>query len=574
MLSSHTRHKLAETWINARPWVLGATGCALLFGLWYLLASSGPGRAVMEVPEAPAVDDPEFKRKVDEVAALEARYKVFAAAEIVSDEALAVLSEAVEKQRAIARSSLHGDYAQQQTLERLESELDAVRAKRVVGRIEQRMMDGEADVKAMRLEDAEAAYKEALELQRGINTGTAPSHFKNYVREAEIEKALTSLQVFPLNFEKEAALEKARKAVAEERWADALAAYTVARDALERINREFGATRYADIPGFDRISAEIDSLNASGIARELDEKESQGDAAERAGDYKAAAEAYAEALTRQQQINQLFARSRFMSSKRIESLETKLQTSRSHPLAAELARLDARISADLRRRRVVAAEQALPQAMQLTDKLAADFPRSRYVDGSLRIKLSYLGLKSADLKKLQDQVFDRLLPMVGISDRLLLASEVPQGLYEAVMNTNPSRNPGRAMPVDSVNWNDATEFCTRLSWIMGSKVRLPTADEFRVALGDGGGDVRSSAGEGKVGSTDSGRPNVNGYRDLLGNLAEWLDAPAGSDRATIAGGSNLDTPEALAKFPTETRPKVDRARHIGFRIVLELPADR
>lgn len=574
MLSHRTQYKLEEFWQSARPWCLGLLGVGLLGGLWYLLATSGPGRAVEEPPVARPISDPEVQRAIAEVAGLEARYKSYAAADIVSDEALAVLGEAVEKQRAIARSADHGTYEQQRELERLESELDGVRARRAIGKIGQLIADGEASVKGMRLADAEASYREALQLQRAINTGTASSRHKNFVREAEIEKALVSLQVFPLHFEKEAALEKARAAMNEQRWGDALSAYTVARDALARINRQFATTRFADTTGLDRIDAEIASLNATGIARELDEKEAMGDAYERAGDHKAAGDHYAEALTRQQQINQLYARSRFVSSRRIETLEEKLQTARSHPLAEELARLDERLSADLRKRRIVAVEQALPQAMKLTERLSTEYPRSKYVDGAIRIKLSYLGLKSADIKTLQDEVFDRLLPMVGVSNRLLLGSETPQGLYQAIMNNNPSRNPGRTMPVDSVNWNDAEEFCTRLGWIMGMKVRLPTEEEYRVALGEDGGEVRSSAGEGRVGTVDGGRANPNGYRDLLGNLAEWLAAPSGADRAQVAGGSYLDTPEAISKFPLESRSKVDRARHIGFRFVLELPSDR
>lgn len=575
MLSYRQRLQLFEFWTASRPWIFGGLGVVLLVGVWILLANSGPGRAVKEVPkETISPTDPVLLRKIAAVAELEARYKTFAAADIVSDEALVVLAEAVEKQREIARSAVHGDYAQQQNLERLESEYDALRARRALGTIEQRVKDGDEDVKALRLVEAEAAYKEALQLQRAINTGAAPSRFKNYVREAEIEKSLTSLQVYPLNQEKDRALEKARAAMAEERWADALAGYNAARDALDRINREFGTTRFADLAGLDRIEAEIATLNAASIVKELDAKEAEGDAADRSGDTKAAAALYLEALTRQQQVNQLFARSRFVSSKRIETLETKLQTARSQPIAVELTRLDATISADLRRRRLVAAEQALPRALELTERLEKDFPRSRYVDGALRIKLSYLGLKRAEIKALQDQVFDRLLPLIGVNDRLMLASEVPQDIYQVVMNTNPSRNPGRSMPVDSVNWNDAQEFCTRLGWIMGTKVRLPTEAEYRGALGANPGEVRSSAGEGKVGTTEGGRANPNGYRDLVGNLAEWLNADPALDRAVLAGGSNLDSPEALAKFILESRSKVDRARHIGFRVVMELPADR
>ena len=43
---------------------------------------------------------------------------------------------------------------------------------------------------------------------------------------------------------------------------------TAARDAQDRINREFGRTRYADLAGVDRLNSEIESLNAAGIAAE------------------------------------------------------------------------------------------------------------------------------------------------------------------------------------------------------------------------------------------------------------------------------------------------------------------
>lgn len=575
MLSHRLRHRLAEFWTEIRPWFLTVLGVCFLAGLWYFLITAGPGRPEpIETVEKALPSDPELMRMQEEVAGLEAEYKTFEAAGVVSDEAVAVLTQAVEKQRAIARSPRFGDYVQQQTLDRLEGELDTLRARRTVDRIATLMQAGQEDQKAMRLVEAEEAYRVALQLQRAINTGAAASRYKNYVREAEIERALTSLRVYPLHTEKEAAMEKARTAMAESRWTDALAAYTAARDALAKINQDFARTRYANIAEFDRIEGEIASLNASSVAREIDEFEKRGDEAERAGDAAAAGEAYTQALTRQQQINQVFSKSRFVSSARIEALEVKLQTARSTPIAVELARLDRSISEDLRGRRVVAAAEALPAALALTERLSTEYPKSRYVDGALRIKLSYLGLKRLELRSLQEAVFDRLLPMAGVSDRLLSGTETPQGLYQAVMNTNPSRNPGRAMPVDSVSWNDAQEFCTRLGWILGLKVRLPSEEEFRLALGGDAGEVRSAAGTGVVGPTDAARPNGNGYRDLLGNLAEWLEAPAAASRSRLVGGSYLDTPEAIAKVPTEELPKTERARHIGFRVVVELAINR
>jgi formylglycine-generating enzyme required for sulfatase activity len=140
------------------------------------------------------------------------------------------------------------------------------------------------------------------------------------------------------------------------------------------------------------------------------------------------------------------------------------------------------------------------------------------------------------------------------------------------MNTNPSRNPGRTFPVDSVSWSDAQEFCMRLSWLLGVKVRLPTGNEFRVALGgEGAGELWSSGNsEGHSHEVGVQKPNKAGFADLLGNLAEWADTSAEADKAPVMGGSYLDAESTLVKVPTEQRLKSDRARHVGLRILLEL----
>jgi len=148
---------------------------------------------------------------------------------------------------------------------------------------------------------------------------------------------------------------------------------------------------------------------------------------------------------------------------------------------------------------------------------------------------------------------------------------VPQSLYVLVMNTNPSRNPGRTLPVDSINWSDAQEFCTRLSWMLGTTVRLPSADEFRVALGDVyGGYWGGHNSEGRSHETGNQKLNTSGFSDLLGNLGEWTAAAADAEKAQVFGGSYLDAPEVINKVPMELRLKSDRARHVGLRILVEL----
>ena len=59
--------------------------------------------------------------------------------------------------------------------------------------------------------------------------------------------------------------------------------------------------------------------------------------------------------------------------------------------------------------------------------------------------------------------------------------EVTQAQWRAVMGANPSYFRGDNLPVDNVSWNDAKEFCRKLSQMTGKEYRLPTEAEWEYA---------------------------------------------------------------------------------------------
>lgn len=68
--------------------------------------------------------------------------------------------------------------------------------------------------------------------------------------------------------------------------------------------------------------------------------------------------------------------------------------------------------------------------------------------------------------------------------------EVTQRQYSEVMGQNPSEFKGEENPVERVSWNDAIEFCRKLSErskesVAGRSYRLPTSDEWEVRLQSG-----------------------------------------------------------------------------------------
>ena len=63
--------------------------------------------------------------------------------------------------------------------------------------------------------------------------------------------------------------------------------------------------------------------------------------------------------------------------------------------------------------------------------------------------------------------------------------QVTQAQYQAIMGKNPSYFKGDKHPVDSVSWNDAVEFCKKLSQKTGHTYRLPSEAEWEYACRSG-----------------------------------------------------------------------------------------
>ena len=61
------------------------------------------------------------------------------------------------------------------------------------------------------------------------------------------------------------------------------------------------------------------------------------------------------------------------------------------------------------------------------------------------------------------------------------ATEVTQRQWTALMGKNPSFVAGDSLPVDTVTWEEAAEFCRKLSAKEGAHYRLPTEAEWEYA---------------------------------------------------------------------------------------------
>ena len=180
--------------------------------------------------------------------------------------------------------------------------------------------------------------------------------------------------------------------------------------------------------------------------------------------------------------------------------------------------------------------------------------------------------------------------------------EVTQAQYKQVMGLNPSKFIGADNPVDTVSWEDAVEFCRKLSELPAEKAagnvyRLPTEAEWEYACRAGTttkysfGDDESDFGEfgwcvensGKTPHPVGGKqPNAWGLYDMHGNVYEWCqdwygDYPSGSvtdpsgatssSLRVVRGGSWIGSADGCRSASRGWNLPSNRNGNLGFRVV-------
>ena len=123
-------------------------------------------------------------------------------------------------------------------------------------------------------------------------------------------------------------------------------------------------------------------------------------------------------------------------------------------------------------------------------------------------------------------------------------TEVTQSQYKAVMGKNPSNFNGPTKPVEMVSWDDAVDFCKKLSDKTGKNFRLPTEAEWeyacragtrtRFCFGDNEGELASYAwyfvnSGSKTHPVGEKSANSWGLYDMHGNVWEWCADWYGGD---------------------------------------------
>jgi formylglycine-generating enzyme required for sulfatase activity len=183
--------------------------------------------------------------------------------------------------------------------------------------------------------------------------------------------------------------------------------------------------------------------------------------------------------------------------------------------------------------------------------------------------------------------------------------EVTQGEWQAVMGSNPSgfSSSSSQAPVETVSWDEATEFCRKLTEQEHQAGRLPADWEYRLpteaqweyacragsttryAFGDSESELDKYAwyyinSGSKTHSVGEKQPNGWGLHDMYGNVWEWCrdwysytlpggtdaEGPATASDRVHRGGSWYISAAYCRSAPRGRDSPEDRSDDLGFRL--------
>ncbi|MFN5868754.1 MAG: SUMF1/EgtB/PvdO family nonheme iron enzyme [Akkermansiaceae bacterium] len=196
----------------------------------------------------------------------------------------------------------------------------------------------------------------------------------------------------------------------------------------------------------------------------------------------------------------------------------------------------------------------------------------------------------------EDRKYDETQVRVTLSQGFWMGQmQVTQAQWQAVMGNNPSQFKGKNRPVESITWQEAQEFVSKLNTSFaipdGMQMTLPTEAQWEYAARAGatGPDLGSTmdevawyAGnsENKTHPVGMKNPNAWGLHDMLGNVMEWCadwyemeleggidpqGASSGTGRVIRGGYYNNLAFYCRVAFRFSLTPAI-KIKHIGFRV--------
>lgn len=487
------------------------------------------------------------------------------------EEDLLLLEQAlqVQEQYIEARQSVGAENQRHRELRR---RLHLLRSERL------RAESTQAEAQALILvkTDAEGALlllRRALACEEEIAAKWDAAGLADVGRRARLDTRLRRLESAPLWNRSRAEEAAAEKLLAANQFAAAARGFAEAQASEAEFLRKYRDVRDTEFGRLEQLGARRETALSGQLWGVVQAQRDLAERREKAGEWSAATPAWQAARDALHQLLTEYPRSTYANRTLEVSLVTRLNFTRFHGEIQATTTALQRLRETLRRRDTAAAftqlGSVLKQAKDLADRETGAF----LPDQPERQELEYLAAHESVARHLLARLDQDFLLLPGLNAKMH-RTEITQGLYAAIMDSNPSASRGEFAPVESVSYPEAEAFCLRLGWVLGQKVRLPTLAEYQAALG-AANPAPSAEVAWTAANTDGGsaRPvatrqvNAAGFYDLLGNVEEWAASPAAASKASAVGGSVATS--AVAGLGARELIKREKLRTLGFRVVME-----
>lgn len=424
-----------------------------------------------------------------------------------------------------------------------------------------------------RSEEAVARLKEALSLEAQIAERWILSNLEDKGRVTRLDFRLRRLEAEPL-------WREGRQLEADARKAAKSGDFDAAEDLLRRatdMERAF-ALRYRDVRAtehdrVERLSRLAEDFRSQAAKAELDLRVREAEQAEQAREWSRAVTLWADAARMAREIVRLYPNSDNADDKAPLAFSRREALARAMPDVERFRASMDEVRQRLRDGDIAQAGAVAAAAAARLDVLVRQFPEALVADDPDRRQLAVIQERLSSLAVVREIFVTQLVPLPAHPGRRVLRTEVNQALYQAVMGANPSAKRDPALPAESMDHAQATEFARRLGWLTGLDVRLPSPEELaaahaaddRVIPADEAWTLDTS--DGRVRPVGTSKPNPAGIHDLMGNVAEWALPAVAGPSAPVVGGDAQSVPEG-AYLPVVQIGKGEASRLRGFRVVV------
>ncbi len=552
-------------------WTFVAVFAVIVLTIFYLLAGLGPRSAGSGGRER--ITNEATRAFLERSEELEESFDARVLEGIVDEQDMEVLQRAIDLQEEYIAALPARDFSATGRLERLDRKYSEY-----MGEILSREAE-QIEVEAESLLDSDpdaalARYRKALGIREDIRDKHGTSSYNRPALLSRLQRTVHEMDIRPTYNRSVAMEEEAERLKERGELVEAVERFAEAARLQEEINRTYPGLSLAKPLRASRLREEEAAVLSGQLKRQIDGLIRDADDLLYEEKYQDAAGVFARARELQRSLNLEYPRSPYSSKAREDYLRVRQQNAAGYPDYLLLRGMEMRLNEALNAGRFEEASLLIGQLADRIKQFGIRYSQSSLPLERLQERASYLERKSGNLRSITAAVNADLLPMPGVPEALLLATETPQYLYESVMDANPSRNYGSDLPVETVSPGEAGLFLERMGWLLARPVRFPTVEEFRAAaaasLEEKGLEIFSAElAEEKSRSVTSGLAGPRGFHHLLGNVSEMVTDQADGRSVSKIGGNLRMVEEEIRELRPVSLDSGERNRMVGFRFVVE-----